>query len=123
PTSDVDLRVRVTDAGGASALLTPVGGGTLPRLGRRAETEKYWAQTLVVDPAGATGVDLGRITRVDLVSASDHGRIWVADLGTAPAKLAPVPERRLPTVDIGRMRVQEGNGHGVVTARLPFRVN
>ncbi len=58
--TDVDLRVRITDSQGGSALLTPVGGGTLPSLGDTPDTEKLWAQTLVVDPAAASGVDLTR---------------------------------------------------------------
>jgi hypothetical protein len=104
-------------------VLTPVGGGTLPLLGVRDETEKYWAQTLMVDPAAATGVDLTRVTQVDLVSASDQGRVWVVDLGSAPAALSAVPERRLPTIDLGRVRIPEGDAHGEVTASLPFTVN
>ncbi|GAA1165512.1 hypothetical protein GCM10009606_48670 [Nocardioides aquiterrae] len=120
---DARLRVRLTDADGASALVTPVGDGTLPALGQRDDTEKYWAQTLMVDPSGATGVDLSRITGVDLVADSDHGRIWVADLGAAPAALAAVPDVRLPTIDVGDVRVAEGDGPGTVSASLPFTVN
>lgn len=119
----VDLRVRITDGDGASALLTPVGGGGLPLLGRRLETQKYWAQELVADPSSATGVDLTDITRVDLVSASDHGRVWVADLASAPDALAPVPDRRLPSVSVGRVRIAEGDGPGAVTARVPLEVH
>ncbi len=119
---DAHLRVRITDGAGGTALLDPVGGGTLPALGRRIDTEKYWAQTLLADPAGATGVDLADITRVDLVSANDHGRVWVADLGSAPTALAAVPERRLPTVDVGTAEVVEGDGRQPVTVQLPFHV-
>ncbi len=119
---DVDLRVRITDADGGSAVLTPQGGGTLPGLGVKEDTQKYWAETLVADPASAAGVDLARIVRVDLVSASAAGRVWVADLSAAPAELAAVPAVRLPTVDLGRVRVKEGNGTKPVTASLPFTV-
>lgn len=117
-----DLRVRISDAEGGSALLTPVGGGTLPALGKRADTQKYWAESLVVDPAGAEGVDLASVVRVDLVSASDRGRVWVADLAAAPATLAEVPETRLPSISIGQVRVDEGDGKQPVTAELPFTV-
>ena len=48
----VDLRVRITDTTGATAVLTPDGGGTLPTLGDTPETQKLWAQTLTVDPSG-----------------------------------------------------------------------
>ncbi len=119
---DVDLRVRITDADGATALLTPAGGGTLPGLGESAETRKYWAQTLVVDPAEAEGVDLTRIEQVDLVSASERGQVWVADLAAAPAELAAVPDVRLPTVNLGRAEIVEGNGSKRVTAAVPFTV-
>ncbi len=119
---DADLDVRISDADGHTALLAPVGGGRLPKLGKRDATEKYWAQTLTVDPAGAPGVDLTRITRVDLVSASSSGRVWVADLASAPTELPAVPDLRLPTIDIGRVRLSEGD-HGTVTTGVPFTVN
>jgi hypothetical protein len=114
------VRVRVTDADGASALLDPVGGGNLPALGSTSSTRKLWAQTIVVDPAGAA-VDRSRITRIDLVGVSARGKLWVADLGSAPASLPVVPDRRLPTVDLSRLRVVEGSG-GAMTARIPFKV-
>lgn len=117
-----DLRVRVTDAEGGSALLTPAGGGGLPALGKRMETRKFWAETLVADPAGAEGVDLASIVRVDLVSANDRGRVWVADIAAAPATLAAVPDTRLPSINIGQVRVSEGDGRKPVTAELPFTV-
>ena len=119
---DVDLRVRVTDADGNSAVVTPQGGGNVPALGVRPETQKYWAETVVADATGAEGVDLTWVVRVDLVSASDRGRVWVADLAAAPAELADVPDVRLPTVNLGRVKVQEGNGSKPVTASLPFTV-
>ena len=90
------------------------------RSARRAEVRKLWAQTLVVDPTGAA-VDLTRIVRVDLVSASTRGRVWVADLSSAPATLAAVPDRRLPTINFSRVRIEEGAG-GAKTARVPFQV-
>ena len=115
------VRVRITDAAGASALLDPVGGGRLPGLGATPAVRKLWAQTLVVDPASAA-VDLSRIARVDLVGVSARGRVWVADLASAPDTLAAVPDRRLPTVDISRVRTVEGSG-GQRIAQVPFHVN
>lgn len=120
--TDVDLRVRITDADGHSALLTPVGGGALPALGTTRAVMKFWAQTLEVDPAVATGVDLARITRVDLVSQSAQGRLWVLDLAAAPARLAAVPDRRAPTIDLATATIDEGDGRGTQIARLPFQV-
>ncbi|MDF1604841.1 hypothetical protein [Nocardioides sp. YIM 152315] len=115
------VRVRLTDAAGATALLDPVGGPRLPGLGRSGDTRKLWAQTVVVDPAGAA-LDLTRIARVELVGVSGRGRIWVADVAAAPDRLSVVPARRLPTVDLGEVRLREGAG-GVRVARLPFHVN
>ncbi|MCW2766811.1 MAG: secreted protein [Nocardioides sp.] len=118
---DVQLGVRVTDLDGASAELTPMGAGNLTALLRGAVT-KVWAQTLVVEPAGASGVDLTRISRVDLIGKSDRGRVWVADLAAAPATLAPVPDRRAPVVNLSAIRIDEGDRKGSFTARVPFRV-
>lgn len=120
PRRPVALRVRVADSGGRTALLTPVGGGVLEPLGREPDVRRLWAQALVVDPSAAA-VDLTRITRVDLVAASDRGRVWVADVSAAPASLAPVPERRLPILDLDRVTVAEGD-RGVPVVHLPYRL-
>ena len=122
PLGGVQLRVRVSDADGASSTLTPTGGGALPALLRGRALSKRWAQTLLVDTSGATGVDLTRVTQVDLIGDSPDGRIWVEDLAAAPTGLAPVPEERLPLVSIGNLRQQEGDGPGTVTARVPFTI-
>ena len=119
---DADLDVRITDADGASAVIAPEGGGVLPALGSTSGTRKYWAQTLVADASGTTGLDLSRITRVDLVSRSAAGRVWVLDLAAAPATLVPVPGRRVPTIDIATTVVPEGDAHGHQQATLPFTV-
>jgi dienelactone hydrolase len=121
-TGPADLRVRVTDADGGSALLAPVGGGVVPALDGGEQTAKLWAQTVVVDPTGATGVDLARIVRVDLVAQSGHGRLWVADLAAAPDELAAVPAARVPTIDVGRVDIPEGDGRRQVTTYVPFDV-
>jgi dienelactone hydrolase len=119
---DPDLRVRITDADGASALLAPAGGGIVPGLGTGTAVKKLWAQTVAVDPSAATGVDLTRIARVDLVAESAHGRVWVVDLGAAPATLAAVPDLRLATISIARLRIDEGDGGRPTTAELPFQI-
>jgi dienelactone hydrolase len=119
---DAALRVRLTDAEGASAVLDPVGGDTLPALPLGDGLGKRWAQALVVDPSAVTGIDLARVASVDLVAQSARGRVWVLDVASAPATLAAVPAKRLPLVSLGTLRVLEGDGPGMVTARVPFTV-
>jgi dienelactone hydrolase len=119
---DVALHLRLTDATGATAEVTPEAGGALPALPLDRQVGKRWAQAVLADPAGAAGVDLTRVTRVDVVGDSPDGRIWVLDLAAAPATLAAVPEKRMPTVSLGRLRVPEGDSPATSTAWLPFTV-
>lgn len=118
----VRLRVRLTDAGGASATLNPVGGTLIRPLPSVPGADKIWAQNVRVDPS-RTGLDLARITRVDLVGASPDGRVWVADVAAGGSRLAAVPAVRLPAVSLGEARVREGNRPGWVTAEVPFRLS
>ncbi|WP_309650253.1 hypothetical protein [Nocardioides sp.] len=120
---DVVLGVRLTDADGATAEVAPEGGGLVPALPSVPSGTKLWAQALVVDPTGASGVDLSRITAVELVAGSARGRVWVADLASAPASLSPVPERRLPTLSLSGLRLVEGDASGTRVALMPFRVD
>ncbi len=119
----VELDVRITDQSGDSAVLDAV-GDVLPALAAGPDTAKYWAQALVADPSGAAGVDLAHVVEVELVSVSPQGRVWVADLAAAPAQLAPVPDRRLATLDLHSVTVDEGDSNGgeQVTAEVPFDI-
>ena len=119
---DVQLSVRLTDADGASAVVTPEGGGILPALPLGDELSKRWAQALLVDPTLAAGVDLSRVTGVELVAVSTAGRVWVLDVASAPDALTPVPERRLALVDVGALRTQEGDGPGTQVAQVPITI-
>jgi hypothetical protein len=47
----------------------------------------------------------------------------VADLASAPDALAAVPQTRLPTIDVARLRRPEGDTNGAVRVELPFQVN
>ncbi len=120
--TSVDLQVRLTDGQGHAALLTPLGGGRLPGIGDTQETRNLWAQSLLVDPSTAPGLDLRTIARVELVAASARGRVWISDLSSAPALLPTVPDERLPVVALSGLRIQEGDGPGGRTARVPFSV-
>ncbi len=119
---DVDVSVRLTDADGNSAELVPDADGVLPALLTWPGVTKVWAQTLVVDTSVASGIDLSRVDRVELVGESDRGRIWVSEVAAAPETLAAVPERRTPVVSLSRVRIDEGDGTGNVIGRLPFQV-
>ncbi len=119
---DVAFRVRLVDADGAQAVVTPEGGGALAALPMSDWLGKRWAQTVIVDPAAASGVDLTRVARVELVADSDTGRVWVLDVAAAPAALAPVPAERLPLINLGRAEVQEGDARRA-TAEVPFTIS
>lgn len=118
--SSVD--VRLTDGAGHSATLTPAADGTLAPLPGSRYVRKLWARTLVVDPAGAAGVDLTDVVQVDLVGRTDSGHVWLLDVAAAGTDLASVPGQRLPYVELGNARVLEGDASGTTVAHLPFRV-
>lgn len=116
------LKVRISDSTGASALLDPT-AGTMPRvLPLVPYFTKLWAQTLLVDAAATTGVNLADITTVEFVAKSATGRLWVADLAAAPSELLPAPAQRLPHVDIGTLRLKEGDSPGPQVAQVPFTI-
>lgn len=116
-----DLDVRIADGDGHSATLRPE-GGELPALADGLT--QLWGQALVVDTSGATGVDLADVTAVDLVARSSRGRVWVADVSSAPDALTPVPTRRAGLVSVGAVRVTEGDGSPSVRhLRVPVQIS
>lgn len=119
--NSVDLRVRLTDAAGATATLTPLGGTRLYALPVDDLGGHRWAQAMLVDPATA-GIDLSRISRVDLVSVSGRGRVWLLDIAAAGSTLTAVPATRLPLVSLGSATVTEGDSTTPRTAQVPFTV-
>ncbi len=125
----VDLRVRVTDGAGATAVLTPDGGTRVEPLLVAEGVTKLWAQPLLVDASGASGIDLADVVSVELLADNPRGRLWVAEVAAAPATLAPVPSGRLPVLDVGRLTIDEGDptatgprASAVRTARVPFTI-
>ena len=66
------FKVRITDARGQQSTLTPQGGDAMTALPQGPDLTKIWAEEVLVDPAPALddGLDLSRITRVELVSTS-----------------------------------------------------
>jgi dienelactone hydrolase len=118
----VRLRVRLHDASGNSAVLTPDGGGLLVPLPGPDPLGKLWGQPLRVPLGDVVGLDLTDITQVDLLAASSRGRIWVLDLAGTTPTMPPVTDRRLARVDLGDARVVEGNQTSDRIAHVPFRV-
>ncbi|WP_134766912.1 hypothetical protein [Nocardioides sp. 1609] len=122
----VDLQVRLTDGAGGTVTLDPDGGRRLTPLLDAGFATKLWAQALLVDAAGATGIDLADVRSVELVGRSARGRVWVADLAAAPAALAPVPATRAPQVSLGKVTIDEGDPPGRRPvrriARVPFTI-
>ncbi|MGC9439892.1 hypothetical protein [Streptomyces sp. WG5] len=115
------LDVSVTDTEGRRATLGQVRADGLPG---SARTASYWAQELRVPlaAAGRAGVDLRRVTALELTPRSHSGRAWLMDAyawqpGTPQAGPAP-----LARVDIGRTKVEEGDS-GVRTYQVPVRVS
>ena len=119
---DVRIRLRLTDASGASAVITPEGDGIVRALPVDRHVGKRWAQAVIADPGAADGIDLTQVVRLDVIGDSSDGRLWVLDVAAAPDVLAAVPERRLPLVSLGSLRVPEGDARGTSTARLPFTI-
>lgn len=119
----VRIRVRLHDTAGNTALITPASGAVVRALPRGdGSLAKLWAQTVRIDPASVTGVDLAKIDRIEIVGDSADGRIWVLDAAAAPAHLPAVPATRAPIVELGSATVTEGNGTSVAIARIPFTV-
>lgn len=81
--SPAGLDVVVTDADGASAVLPGVELTAFPE-GERTPYRR-WGQRLFAPLAGASGVDLARVVRVDLTATSPAGHAWLIDLSALPA--------------------------------------
>jgi hypothetical protein len=119
---DVRIRLRLTDAEGSSAVLTPDDEGIVQALPLDRYVGKRWAQTVVADPSAAEGIDLSSVTRLDVIGDSSDGRMWILDVAAAPDTLAAVPDQRLPLVSLGSLTLEEGDRRGPTVARLPFTV-
>ncbi|MEW1696266.1 hypothetical protein ACIQCR_12245 [Streptomyces sp. NPDC093249] len=116
-----DLDVTVVDASGRRAQLGRVRVDGLPGTER---TTSYWAREVRVPLSGAgrSGVDVKRITTLELAPRGGTGRAWLMDAsGWRPGTPAVRPAA-LARVDIGRLKVMEGDS-GVRTYRVPVRVS
>ncbi|MER5963664.1 hypothetical protein [Streptomyces sp. NPDC002057] len=120
-TTGTELDVAVTDASGRRAQLGRTRIDGLPGTER---TASHWARELRVPltAAARSGLDLKRITTLELTPRGGSGRAWLMDAwgwrpGTPAVRPAP-----LARVDIGRLTVAEGDS-GVRTYRVPVTVS
>lgn len=113
--------VLATDASGASAV---VGTRTVRPMPGRATNmlAKYLAQNVRFSQMPG-GVDLSRITSLTIRAQSTTGRVIVLDASAYTGRLSPVPDKRLPTLSVGRITVVEGDPPARQIAILPYRLS
>jgi hypothetical protein len=82
-----------------------------------------WAQTLRLDVGEVRSqVDLTHIDAISLHPLTSRGRLWLLDAAAVRPGLAPVPDRSLPTVTVGRLTLVEGD-QSPVAAALPLHIS
>jgi hypothetical protein len=120
-TTDTRLDVTIADASGRRATLGRVRVDGLPGSDR---TASYWGREIRVPLSAATraGLDLSRVTTLEMTPRNRSGRAWLMDAwGWRPGTPAVRPVA-LPRVDVGRLRVDEGDS-GTRTYQVPVRVS
>lgn len=120
-TGSARVGVRLTDADGASATLTPTGGDRLVPLPGGRYTVRNWAQSVIVDPSAAA-IDLSQVRSVELVARSAKGKVWVLDVAAADTTLSTPVAKRAPIIDVGKVTVAEGDSPKQGTAQVPLKV-
>ncbi len=122
PGSAVRMRpAKPVSLSGAEALALRVRVDGLPGSGR---TASHWGQEIRVPLTAATraGLDLENVRSLELTPRSGSGRAWLMDAwGWRPGTPAVRPAA-LPRVDIGRLKVEEGDS-GSRTHQVPVRVS
>ncbi|WP_406176897.1 alpha/beta hydrolase family protein [Streptomyces sp. NBC_00996] len=118
---DTQLDVTLADASGRRATLGRVHLDGLPGTDR---TASFWGQEVRVPLAAAAraGLDLHRVTALELTPRSRSGQAWLMDAWGWRPGTATVRPTVLPRVDIGRLTVKEGDS-GVRTYHVPVRVS
>ncbi|MGD1218632.1 hypothetical protein AB9Q10_09355 [Streptomyces krungchingensis] len=118
---DTRLDVAVADASGRRAVLGRLELDGLPGTDR---TASLWGQEARVPLSAATraGLDLRRVTVLELVPRSRTGRAWLMDAWGWRAGLPAVRAAEMPRVDVGRLSVAEGDS-GTRTYHVPVSVS
>ncbi|MFE6133881.1 alpha/beta hydrolase family protein [Streptomyces sp. NPDC056437] len=119
--SGTQLDVSVTDASGKRANLGRVQVDGLPGSDRTASS---WAREVRAPITAATraGLDLARIASLELTPRSRSGQAWLMDAWAWSPGTPAVREAPLTRVDIGRLKVKEGNA-GTRTYEVPVRMS
>jgi len=119
----VRLGLRLTDATGRAATLSPETARLDPLPGPGPVLGRMWAQTLRAPLQGVGGIDLSRIVGVEVVGLSPDGRVWLLDLVGHRARLPEVVPQRLPVVSMRSVSRREGDGSGAQALAVPMRVS
>ncbi|WP_151477730.1 alpha/beta hydrolase family protein [Streptomyces albicerus] len=120
-TTGTRMDVSLTDATGKQATLGGIRVDGLPGTDR---TASYWGREVRVPLTAASraGLDLKRVSSLELTPRNQSGQAWLMDAWGWRPGMAAVRPAVLPRVDIGRLKVEEGDS-GVRTYRVPVRVS
>jgi hypothetical protein len=119
-TPSTDAQLRITDASGKSTTLRTFRRPSFKMAGSPRFT-KLWARTVRGDLAGATGVDLRRITAVQLL-LTGKGEAFVFDIAARGRTIPPVEPISVPVANVGVVTVDEG-GPGDRSATVPITID
>ncbi|MGI5404809.1 hypothetical protein ACQEVG_36175 [Streptomyces sp. CA-135486] len=120
-TTGTQMDISLADTSGRRATLGRVRVDGLPGSDR---TASYWGQGIRVPLTAATraGLDLNRVKTLQLTPRNRSGQAWLMDAWGWRPGTAAVRQTALPRVDIGRLKVKEGNS-GTRTYQVPVRVS
>ncbi len=114
--------VRATDGAGRTADLVgaPASLATLPG---SPENARRWARTVTFTAPSELGdLDLADVRSLELVTGSGKARIWLRDVSSVGTTLPAVPTHRPATIQVGSVRVPEGDGPSPGVALVPWTV-
>ncbi|QEU96529.1 hypothetical protein [Streptomyces kanamyceticus] len=120
-TKGTALDVSVVDKAGHRAKLGKVGVDGLPG---SEMTTSYWARELRVPMSAAVraGLDLKNVRSLELTPRTRSGKAWLMDAWGWRPGTPEVKPAELPRVDIGRLKVKEGDS-GTKTYHVPVSVS